>query len=384
MSKEHSFIRFSILAGLLASMILLATACGGFGGEQAEESGNGEGNGGQAAGEGPELSQPPEIEGDVITEDLGEHTIRVGIGLAEDSPQGRSVQYFGDILNERTEGRLQVQLFPDSQVGDDNEMMSALQSGSLEMTFPSTTPAATIVPQLAVFDLPYLFPSYEAAYEVLDSEIGQELLAEFEGTGIKPLVYAENGYRELTNSQRAVESPEDVNGLRIRVMENEVQVDLWRALGANPTSMAFGEVFSAMEQGVIDGQENPWSTILTSNFYEVQDYGSETRHVYTPFIFMISQGFWDDLDPQYQEVIQEAAEQTKDYERTISQEYDQWAKEQLAERGMEISELDDAQLEVFAEAAQPVYDKWTPRIGEDLVQRIQDRVAEIEGQQASR
>lgn len=377
MSREFSLMRLSLLAGLLAAMMLVVTACGDFGGEPAGEGENGE----EAAGEGPDLSPPPEIQGDVITEDLGEHRIRVGIGLAENSPQGRSVQYFGDILDERTEGRLEVQLFPDSQVGDDNEMMDALQTGTLEMTYPSTSPAATIVPELAVFDLPYLFPSPETADAVLDGEIGQELLDEFEGTGIRPLVYAENGYRQLTNSQRAVENPDDVSGLQLRTMENEVQVDIWNTLGANPTSMAFGEVFSAMEQGVIDGQENPWSTILTSNFYEVQDYGSETQHVYTPFIFMISQGFWDNLHPQYQEVIEEAAEQTRDYQRTISREYDQWSKEQLAERGMEVSELSEAQLEEFAEATEPVYESWGPRIGEDLVQRIQDEVAEAEGQQ---
>jgi tripartite ATP-independent transporter DctP family solute receptor len=366
-----------LFAGVLFSLLMtFAAACGGFGGEPAAE---GDGNGEAAGEDGPELSEPPEIEGEVVAEG-DEHTIRVGIGLAEDSPQGRSVQYFRDILDERTEGRLEVQLFPDSQVGDDNEMMNALQTGTLEMTFPSTSPAATIVPELAVYDLPFLFPTPESADEVLDSELGQQLLDEFEGTGIKALVYAENGYRQLTNSRGAVESPEDVDGLRVRVMENEVHVDLWRTLGANPTSMAFGEVFSAMEQGVIDGQENPWSTILTSNFYEVQDYGSETRHVYTPFIFMISQGFWDDLSPEDQEIIQEAAEQTRDYQRTISREYDQWSKERLADQGMEITELDESQVAEFQEAVEPVYDTWAPRIGEDIVQEIQDMVAEVEGQ----
>ncbi len=369
-----------MLVGLMVSAIVFMVACGGFGGEPAEDQadgGNGEGNGGQE--EGPDLSSPPEIEGDVVSEGE-ESTIRFGIGLAESSPQYISVEYFRDILEERTDGRISVDIFPNSQVGDDNEMMDGLQSGTLEMTYPSTSPAATIVPELAVFDLPFLFPSRESAYEVLDSEIGQEMLDSFEGTGIKALYFTENGYRQLTNSQTEIQGPDDVGGLRVRVMENEVQLSIWNALGANPTPMAFGEVFSAMEQGVVDGQENPWSTILTSNFAEVQQYGAETRHVYTPFMIMISQGFWDGLSPEDQEIVQEAAEQSGDYERMISEEYDEYSKEQLAEQGMEISELDEQQLAEFQDATEPVYDEWAPRIGEDLVQDIQDMVDEVEGQ----
>jgi len=180
----------------------------------------------------------------------------------------------------------------------------------------------------------------------------------------------------LTNSERPVESPEDVagldvSGLTIRTMENPVQLSIWEALGANPTPMAFGELFSAMEQGVVDGQENPWSTILTSNFHEVQDYGTETRHVYTPFIMMLSERTWDNMDPEYQELVMEAARQSAEYEIQLSAEYDEWSREQLEERGMEITRLDDEQLAAFQEAVQPVYEEWAPRIGEDLIEDIQ-------------
>jgi TRAP-type C4-dicarboxylate transport system substrate-binding protein len=144
--------------------------------------------------------------------------------------------------------------------------------------------------------------------------------------------------------------------------------------------MAFGEVFSAMEQGVVDGQENPWSTILTSNFYEVQDYGSETRHVYTPFVIMIGEDYYNDMPEEYQTLIQEAAEDTRDYERTISREYDEWSKEQLEAQGMEVTEISDEQLAEFQDATQPVYDEFSSEIGEDIVQQVQDMVAEVEGQ----
>jgi TRAP-type transport system periplasmic protein len=361
----------------LAALTLIATACGNgdFGGDAPEDpAAEPDADTDPDAEEAPDdseppLSDPPPIEGDVITEDLGEHTLNFGIGLAANSPQGLSVQYFGDILEERTEGRVTVELFPDSSIGDDSEMMSALQSGTLAMTFPSTSPATSAVSELAVFDLPFLMPDVEAADRVLDSDLGQELLDEFEGTGMTALVWAENGFRQLTNSQRPVETPDDVAGLNLRVMENPIQVSIWNALGANPQAMAFGEVFSALEQGVVDGQENPWVTNYTSNFGEVQAYGSETRHVYTPFVMLIGEDLYNGLDPAYQELIQEAAEDTRDYQRVLSREMDEWAREQFGELA-EVNVLDEEQLDAFREATEPVYDEWAPQIGEDLVEEV--------------
>jgi tripartite ATP-independent transporter DctP family solute receptor len=308
-----------------------------------------------------------------------QHTIKFGIGLAQTSPQYISVEYFRDILAQRTNGRLTVEIFPDSSVGDDNQMMSALQSGTLEMTYPSTSPATSIVPALSLFDLPFLFPTPESADAVLDGPTGQEMLDAFEGSGIKALAFAENGYRQLTNSQRAISSPADVAGLAVRVMENPIQVDIWRTLGANPTSMAFGEVFSAMEQGVVDGQENPWNTILTSKFFEVQDFASETRHVYSPFIIMIGEAFFNGLSPEDQQIVQEAALAARDYERTVSREFNDYSKQQLIDNGLQITDLSADQLKAFQEATQPVYDKWSPEIGADLVARVQEQVQSSQG-----
>lgn len=327
--------------------------------------------GAQEGTDGPELSDPPAIEGAIVDACEDSYEIKFGIGLAEDSPQAMSVDYFDEILDQRSGGRIDVNLFPNSQVGDDLQMMNALQSGTLEMTYPSTSPATSIVPELQLFDLPFLFPTAEDADAVLDGEIGQEMLDGFDGSGIEALAFAENGYRQLTNSVGPVETPEDVEGLRIRVMENPIQVSIWETLGAAPTSMAFGEVFSALEQGVVDGQENPWSTILTSRFDEVQGYGSETRHVYTPFIIMIGEEFFDGLCAEDQDLIREAAVQARDYQRTISREYSDYAREQLAERGMEVTELTDEQRAAFQEAVRPVYDQWRDEIGGDLIDRVQ-------------
>ncbi|QJQ96743.1 MULTISPECIES: TRAP transporter substrate-binding protein [Halomonadaceae] len=332
----------------------------------------------------PDLSDPPAIEGDTVG-DHGSHNIRMGIGLAETSPQYLSSRYFAEILEQRSEGRLTVNIFPNSQLGDDVQMMEMLQTGTLDMTYPSSSPATTYVPELAAFDLPFLLPTREAAIEVMRSDVAQGMLDAFEGSGIKALAFSENGYRQLTNSARPIESPDDVaglgvRGLSVRTMENPVHLAIWRTLGANPTPMAFGELFSAMEQGVVDGQENPWSTILTSNFHEVQDYGSETRHVYTPFILMISERTWNRLDPTYQELVQEAARQSAEYEIQLATEYDDWARDQLEERGMQITRLNDEQIAAFQEAVQPVYDEWAPRIGEELIADIQRIAEEAMGQ----
>jgi len=334
---------------------------------------------GMAHAQSPELSAPPEINGESVG-DHGSHTLRMGIGLSESSPQFISSQYFGEILEQRTDGRITVNVFPNSQLGDDVQMLEMLQTGTLDMTYPSSSATTGYVEELAAFDLPFLLPSREAAVAVMRSDVAQGMLDAFEGTDLKALTFSENGYRQLSNSARPVASPEDVagldvRGLSVRTMENPVHLAIWEALGANPTPMAFGELFSAMEQGVVDGQENPWSTILSSNFNEVQNYGTETRHVYTPFIMMLSERTWDRMAPEYQELVLEAARQSAVYQIQLSAEYDDWSRDQLIERGMEITRLNDEQLAAFQDAVQPVYEEWAPRIGEDLIAEIQ-KIAE--------
>jgi tripartite ATP-independent transporter DctP family solute receptor len=334
---------------------------------------------GMAHAQSPELSDPPEINGELVG-DHGSHTLRMGIGLSESSPQFISSQYFGEILEQRTDGRITVNVFPNSQLGDDVQMLEMLQTGTLDMTYPSSSATTGYVEELAAFDLPFLLPSREAAVAVMRSDVAQGMLDAFEGTGLKALTFSENGYRQLSNSARPVVSPDDVaglgvRGLSVRTMENPVHLAIWEALGANPTPMAFGELFSAMEQGVVDGQENPWSTILSSNFNEVQNYGTETRHVYTPFIMMLSERTWDRMAPEYQELVLEAARQSAVYQIQLSAEYDDWSRDQLIERGMKITSLSDEQLAAFQDAVQPVYEEWAPRIGEDLIADIQ-KIAE--------
>lgn len=320
----------------------------------------------QAAAEMPPF---PEITGDQV-EAEGEFKIKFSIGTTQSGAQYRGLEYFEKIVEARSGGDVQVELFHSAQLGDDLQAVSNLQSGTLEMTAPSTSPLVGMFPEFAVFDLPFLFPTPQVADRVLDGEIGQRMLEDASREGLVAIGWAENGYRQLTNSQTAVDEPADLEGLKIRTMQNEIHLDIWRTLGANPTPMSFAELFTALEQGVVDGQENPWITIESSKFNEVQDYASETNHVYTPFITLVSARFWDRLPSEYQQLLRDAARQMGEYEREVSRTLNDQIKQELAQSGMNITELTPEQVKVFQDKLAPVYDEWRDEIGGELIDEI--------------
>lgn len=306
-----------------------------------------------------------------------EYVINAGIGLNDKSAQYKSLEYFKELVEKNSDGRIKVNLYHSSQLGDDREMMEALQMGIQEMTCPSTAPIAPFVNGFKVFDLPFLFPSNEAADYVLDGPVGQGLLKQLEDIGIIGLAYWENGYRQLTNSVRPVRTPADVKGLKIRTMENPIHLAAWKAMGANPTPMAFGELFSAMQQGVVDGQENPWGTIYLQNFFEVQNYATDTGHVYSPFVLMISKKFWDKLPADLQTVIKDAAELSKDHNRKLNRKMNAEYLEKLKEK-MNVTILTPEERAAFQEAVQPVYDQFAGEIGVELINKVQEAVKEFQ------
>lgn len=303
--------------------------------------------------------------------------ITAGIGFNDKSAQYKSLEYFKELVEKNSNGRITVDLYHSSQLGDDREMMEALQQGTQEMTCPSTAPIVPFISDFKVFDLPFLFPSNEAADYVLDGPVGQKLLDKLSDIGIKGLVYWENGYRQLTNSKRPVKTPEDVKGLKIRTMENPIHLAAWKQLGANPTPMAFGELFSAMQQGVVDGQENPWATIYLQNFFEVQKYATDTGHVYSPFVLMISQKFWDKLPTDLQDVIMDAAIKSRDYNRKLNRKMNAEYFEKLKTK-MNVTVLTPEQRAEFQKAVQPVYDQFADEIGVELIKEVQEKIKEFQ------
>ncbi|WP_110686732.1 TRAP transporter substrate-binding protein [Salinicola aestuarinus] len=317
-----------------------------------------------------EMPPIPEVQGDVVEGDGNDYNLKFNIGLTQSSAQYRGLEYFKKIVEARSDGHITVEMFHSAQLGDDLQSVSALQAGTLEMTAPSTSPMVSMFPQFAVFDLPFLFPQPEDADRVLDGEIGQQMLEEASSKGLVAIGWAENGYRQLTDSTVAVSEPSDLEGLKIRTMQNPIHLDIWRTLGANPTPMSFAELFTALEQNVVDGQENPWNTIKSSRFNEVQQYATETNHVYTPFITLVSERFWNRLPESYQGLLREAAGDMGDYEREVSRSMSDQIKQDLADSGMEITTLTPEQVSVFQETLEPVYAQWRDKIGGDLIDRI--------------
>ncbi|HHV56393.1 MAG TPA: TRAP transporter substrate-binding protein [Firmicutes bacterium] len=304
--------------------------------------------------------------------------IKFGIGLNDKSPQYKGLEKFKEIVEKESNGRFEVQLYHSSQLGDDVKLMEGLRMGTIEMTSPSTAPIAGLNKQFMVFDLPFLFPNEQVADKVLDGPVGQKLLDSLTDKGIIGLAYWENGYRQLTNSKREVKTPEDLVGLKIRTMENPVHLASFRAMGANPSPMPFGELFTAMEQNTIDGQENPLTTIYLQKYYEVQKYCTLTNHFYSPFVTMMSKKFWDGLSPEDQALMKKAALEAGAYERQVNRQMMKEMADNLRQAGMTVTELTPEQAEAFRKKTEGVAAQFEDQIGKDIIEAVKAEIAKNE------
>ncbi len=309
-----------------------------------------------------------------------ERNVRISIGVADEHPQAVALERFAEKLAELTDGKMKAKVFPNAALGDDANSTSALRAGTLEMNSTSTSPLTQLVPELGVFDFPFLFASYPEADAVLDGPVGDEIGQKMAQKDLVLLCWMENGFRNLTNSERPVEGAQDVEGLKVRVMQNPVFLDAFGQLGSNPVAMAFSEVYPALESGAIDAQENPNVTILTSKFYEVQDYLAQTRHVYTPFMNLVSKTFWDKLSPDEQKAMREACYDARDFQRQLIRQKDAEALEQLKEEGMEITEISAEQREAMQKKVQPTIDRFSQQIGPDFVKRVYAEIEKVRSQ----
>lgn len=295
--------------------------------------------------------------------------LKVGHVLAPNHPYQVALEKFSEIVNENSDGRINIDVFHSSSLGGEREMIEGLQMGTLDMTLVSTAPLAGFNNSFLVFDLPFIFQDKESAYKVLDGEIGAEIMDSLEDVGIKGLSYWENGFRHITNSGGPVVLPEDMKGKKVRTMENKIHMDSFRTVGADPTPMAFGELFTALQQKTVDAQENPIPIIFTSNFFEVQKYLSLTGHFYAAAPLLISKHVWDSLDESDQELLYEASIQARDFERELIAEMDNNYIETLNEKGMLIDEIDK---DVWKDAMAPVYSKYEKEIGAEMIQKVSD------------
>ncbi len=293
--------------------------------------------------------------------------LKISIGLNEQHPTYLGCKEFERIVEEKLPGKYDVQVYGNAQLGDDVRATEAVRMGTLEMVATSASPLTGLVPAFNVFDLPFIVPSYAAADAVYDGKVGAKLAVDLEPKGIKLLCYMENGFRQLTNSKREVKTPADLKGLKIRTMQNPIHLAAWKALGANPTPMPFSEVFTAMQQKTIDGQENPIPTIYLSKFYEVQKFVTLSGHVYGPHILLINKALFDKFPAADQKIISEAALAAAKFQRKTSRDMEKNQIEELKKVGMTVTVLTASQKKAFQAAVKSVYDEWEPKIGKAMM-----------------
>lgn len=334
---------------------------------------------GCGGGDATPAPEAPATGGDTTTEAPAEvKTMRAGIGLNDQHPQFKGLERFKEIVEEKTNGEIVVELYHSGQLGDDRTMIEALQLGSQEITVPSTAVIANFVPEFSVFDIPFLFPNEQVADAVLGGEVGESLLDKLAPQNLVGLGYWENGFRDLTNSKRAVATIEDFKGLKIRTMENNLHLEAFRALGANPTPMAFTELFAAMQQGTVDGQENPYATIYLQKFFEVQSHVSDTHHIYSPWAFLVSKPFFDGLTPEQQEIVTEAAYEAGAFQRQMNRDAAAEYLANLQAEGMTFTEITPEARQEMVDAVKPVVDQFADQIGKDIIDAVYQAVEEAQ------
>lgn len=290
--------------------------------------------------------------------------LKFGIGLPEDHPQGMAAKKFAELLAQKTGGKVVAKVYANGTLGNDLSMISALRGGTQEMVAPDSSTLAGMIKDFGVINFPLTINNEQEADALLDGPFGQKLLAMLPEKGLVGLGFWENGFRHVTNSRHAITKADDIAGLKLRVIQNPLFIDTFAALGANATPMAFSELYSAMEQKAVDGQENPSATILASKFYEVQKYVVTSRHMYSAWVLLLSKKAWDGLTPEEQKAVQEAGRESTQYERKTIRDFSVNALNELKKQGMQVTELPAAEQAKMREKLVPVIRKFSKEFGE--------------------
>jgi len=297
--------------------------------------------------------------------------LTLGHGAAPGNPRHEAALLFAERVKAKTAGRIEVQVAHSAQLGDDAAMVTALRSGTLDMSANSQGAMANVVPEYAALGLPFLFPDIHKAWQLLDGPIGEDLAKRTAAKGMVVLGYWDNGIRHITNSKRPIKVPADVKGLKIRTPPDTMTVDIMQALGADTQQIKFAELYVALQQGVVDGQENPLANVASAKLYEVQKYLSLTGHKYEATPFVISKRSWERLSPADQKVFTEAAAEATQLQRKLSKEADDKLAAELKSKGVQVDAVD---RKAFVEATRSVYTKWSAGPSGDFVKRVMQQV----------
>lgn len=307
----------------------------------------------------------------VHAQEVKPRLIRFGYGLNEQSNQGRAAKVFADAVEKMSDGKMKVRAIGAAALGSDVQMQSAVAGGAQEMMVGSTATLIGTVKEMAIWDTPFLFNNTKEADAVLDGPVGQKVIDKLPSKGLVGLVYWENGFRNLTNNTRPVTRMEDLSGIKLRVMQNTIFLDSFKSLGANAIPLPFSELFGALETKTVDGQENPFNTILSSKFFEVQRFLSVTNHVYSPWIVLVSKKWWDQLSATEQKILQDAAKLSREFERKDTRAEADRALADLKSKGMQINEVSPVETARMRERLSKINAEVAATVGEDLWKETQ-------------
>ena len=329
-----------IFVALLSILMLVLAACGGD-----KEAGG-------------EKSDSAKGSGDTVT-------IKFAHSAVEANSRHTAALKFKEIVEEKSNGTIEVEVFPNEVLGSEPQMVEAVTFDDIQMVASSTF--AQYEPKIDLFGLPFLFDSNEEAWEVLDGPIGQEIHKSLIDDNLHVLGHLENGFRNITTNDKPIKTVADLKGLKIRTPEQPILVDIFKTLGANPTPMAFGELYMALQQGTVDGQENPISNIHASKFYEVQKYLTLSGHSYSQTTMAMSENFWQSLTEEQQKIVQDAATEVSKFHRELVKEDEAKLLEDLKAKGMEVVTPDK---EEFKKASMKVYDAYADKYGKEIVDEL--------------
>ena len=310
-------------------------------------------------------------------QDIKERTIKFATQNPKGHPIVAGMEKFAEIVTAKSGGKIKVNLFPGGVLGGDAPNVSALQGGTLEMVSMNSGILASQVKEFAIYDFPFQFSNAREADFVVDGPFGKMMHDKLQEKGMVGLSYFELGFRNMTNSKRPISKVEDFAGLKIRVIPNPINLDWVKALDANPTPMAFPEVYGALESRALDGQENPLNVILANKFAEVQKHLALTNHVYNPQSVIISKKFWDTLSVAEKKIVLDAAAEATKFQRQTSRDAAGSTLDQLKKAGMQVTELPPAEIAKLRDKMRPVVAKYAVSVGQDTVKAMQDELAKI-------
>src|SRR3954466_13423692 len=310
-------------------------------------------------------------------QDIQERTIRFGHLNNTDHPVSAGVKKFAELVAAKSGGKLTVKEYPANQLGNEMQQQSALQGGVQEMTAPATTSLVGIVKEFGLFDFPFLVSDYKQADALLDGALAKQLTAKLPEKGLVALGFWDLGFRNVTNSKHPIAKGEDLEGIKLRVIPNPVFLETFKTFKANPLPLPFAELYNALESKAVDGQENPFSVILSNKFYEVQKYLSVTNHVYATNIILVSKIFWDKLSKDEQAILQDAANEARDYQRKVSREAAAASVGELKSKGMEVNEIAPAELAKMRDKTKPIAAKFSADYDQEIVKLFNSELERV-------